>query len=256
MQDQEHNIFKKAKSIWTQIEETKKEMVKHSDAILGDRSKLFSEAMLLQLTALVLLSEQQKSLDIKSRYALTLASSIFDHLLSGWNANLHAYYRVSLNLLRIIHESTVFEMAVALNDDTLQKWLKGNLRIPEARKKVKEFLAKTSGEVVAETWGESQSKRWRQFNKLAHASWWGVSIPAAKVRTSSGTPLYSPAGGILNPALCYDLGLMYLKEATDAIVMMGLAFSPLLDQVEELVAQQQVYLSRANEELLKEETID
>jgi hypothetical protein len=247
--------FTLAEDIMKTIDSAGSEISAVSERILQSRKELFQEALILQLSGISLLSGVQASLPVGTRYALMLASSVFDHLLQGWRANLAAYYRVSLSLLRIIHESTVFELAVSVDDQALQQWLKGKLRIPAARHKVKDFLRTMSGEVVANTWVNNQQQVWKQFNELAHASWRGVSIPAALIRSTSGTPLYSPAGRILNPTLCFDLGLLYVKAATDAVVTMRLAFSP-LDQEEQWRARQKGYLSLANTELLKECKID
>ena len=253
--DSKLQAFTLAESILDSVDSSKSEMSAVSEEILRDRKELFQEALLLQLAGISLLSGLQNTLPIGVRYALMLASSIFDHLLYGWHANLQAYYRVSLSLLRIIHESTVFELAVSVDEKALQEWLNGTLRVPGARPKVVDFLKGMSTDLIADTWAANQQKKWKELHKLAHASWEGISAPAARVRTKSGTPLYSPAGRILNPALCFDLGLEYVKAATDAVVTMRLAFSP-LDQEELWRARQKNYLARANAELLKECKID
>lgn len=247
--------FTLAEDIMKTIDSAGSEISAVSERILQSRKELFQEALILQLSGISLLSGVQASLPAGTRYALMLASSVFDHLLQGWHANLAAYYRVSLSLLRIINESTVFELAVSVDEKALQKWLNGTLRVPEARPKVVDFLKGMSTDLIADTWAANQQKKWKELHKLAHASWEGISAPAARVRTKSGTPLYSPAGRILNPALCFDLGLEYVSAATNAVVTMRLAFSP-LDQEEQWRARQKNYLALANAELLKECKID
>lgn len=247
--------FALAEDIMKTIDSAGSEISAVSERILQNRKELFQEALILQLSGISLLSGAQASLPVGTRYALMLASSVFDHLLQGWRANLAAYYRVSLSLLRIIHESTIFELAVSVDDQALQQWLKGKLRVPEARPKVVDFLKGMATDLIADTWAANQQKKWRELHKFAHASWEGISAPAARVRTKSGTPLYSPAGRILNPALCFDLGLEYVKAATDAVVTIRLTFSP-LDQEEQWRARQKSYLALANAELLKECKID
>jgi hypothetical protein len=247
--------FTLAEDMLKTIDSAGSEISAVSQRILKGREELFQEALILQLSGISQLSGVQASLPVGTRYALMLASSVLDHLLQGWRANLAAYYRVSLSLLRIIHESTVFELAVSVDNHALQQWLKGKLRVPEARPKVVAFLKGMATDLIADTWAANQQRKWRELHKFAHASWEGITAPAARVRTKSGTPLYSPAGRILNPALCFDLGLEYVKAATDAVVTMRLTFSP-LDQAEQWRARQKSYLALANAELLKECKID
>lgn len=102
--------------------------------------------------------------------------------------------------------------AVSVDDNTLQQWLAGKLwKMNEVRNVVQRFLTNMSGEVIAKAWAANQKKIWKDLNALAHVSWKGVAAPAARVRSTSGVPLYSPAGRIFNPILCLDLSLHYIK---------------------------------------------
>src|SRR5437870_4591327 len=89
--------------------------------------------MIFERAGFRLLDQFQPHSEVKIKAAIGLAMLCYDTHRRGWLAVLDGYYSFANNLLRLMEETSVFELAVSHTKAAAKLWWKGALDIGAAR---------------------------------------------------------------------------------------------------------------------------
>ena len=223
-----------------------------SARLLATELAYFERAMILQVSAFLLLRPHLPFSERKPSAANAPAFSIFDHLRHGCRALLENYSLVSMTLGRNIFEAIVFLTAIGVGiagdfrgepnegiDSWLTDWWRDKFRPGTVQRLVgcvDSEMRRSSRRAGQSEWARSTNTLWRIVRSWAHAAWVPIGSAGAPIQQSdstSSTLAISFGGQLPSPEMQRLVGTVYSQFAVDALFALGLAFTPQLAECTE-----------------------
>lgn len=218
-----------------------------SAELLEAERSYFQKAMVLQVSAFLLLNHHFPFTDHKQYAASALGFSIFDHLRQGWLSLEENYCLVAMTIARNIFEAVVFLTAIGVGtaadfagrsntkiDAWLARWWKDKFEPGTVLKLidlVDKEMRRRSTSVVKSEWARNSENLWRAIRGYAHANWVPIATSGVQVKykhEQGETPAISFGGQLSSPEQSKMVGYLYSHFAVDAVFALGLAFTPQL----------------------------
>jgi len=204
----------------------------------------FQKAMVLLVSAFLLLDRHFPFTDPKQYAASALGFSIFDHLRQGWLSLEQNYCLVSMTIARSIFEAVVFLTAIGVGtaadfggrsnatiDAWLAKWWKDEFEPGTVLKLIglvdREMRKRSTSNRQSE-WARSSEVLWRTIRGWAHAGWVPIATSGVRVRykeEQDNRPAISLGGSLASFEQSKAVGYLYSHFVVDAVFAMRLAFT-------------------------------
>lgn len=218
-----------------------------SAKLLGAERSHFQKAMILQISAFLLLNQHFPFAHARQYAASALGFSIFDHLRQGWFSLEENYCLVSMTIARNIFEAVVFLTSIGVStaadskgwsntkiDEWLAKWWRDDLRggtVLQLINLVDQEIGKRSCTAAKSEWARTSESLWRTIRGWAHANWVPIATSGVQVnyRPEEGkTPAISFGGHLSSAEQLQRVAYLYTQFSVDAVFALGLAFTPQL----------------------------